>query len=161
MLHRIRLEVTVAAALAIAIAALVLALRSGDPGTAPAVVAEEPAVAVEASVAAKVVPKGAAEVDIVDFAYSPEPVRVRVGESIGWTNFDTTPHTVTSSVDGWDSGVLDKGQTFAMTFDEPGTYVYICTLHPPRRGIGFAAPEGTKLIGGGGGVGMQGTIIVE
>ena len=161
MLHRIRLEVTVAAALAIAIAALVLALRSDDPGTTPAAVADETANAAEESVAANLVPEGAAEVDIAAFAYNPEPVRVQAGTTVVWTNRDGgVPHTVTASDGSWDSKIMDLSDTFAMTFDEPGTYVYICTLHPPRQGIGFAAPEGTKLVGGGG-QGMQGTIIVE
>ena len=161
MWHRIRLEMTVAAALAIAIAALVVALRNGDAGSATVAVVDEPADVAEASVAADVVPEGAVEVVITAFTYQPEPVRVQVGEPVVWTNRDGgVPHTVTASDGSWDSKIMEQGDTFSMTFDEPGVYAYICTLHPPRRGISFAPPEGEELAGGGG-QGMEGTIIVE
>ena len=158
MWHRIRLEVSVAAAVAIAIAALVLALR-GD-GSDPAVVADG-ADGPGPAAAANVVPKGAEEVTITGFAYYPEPIRVKAGAPIAWTNIDGgVPHTVTARDGSWDSGTLEMGQIFSKTFDDPGTYVYICTLHPPTSAAFFGAPEGTKLAGGGG-HGMKGTIVVE
>ncbi len=161
MWNRIRLEMTVAAALAIAVAALVVALRSGDSGSAGVAVVAEPVAGAEESVAAEVVPEGAVEVQISAFTYSPEPVRVQVGEPIMWTNRDGgVPHTVTATDGSWDSEIMELGDTFSMTFDEPGVYVYICTLHPPRQGISFAPPAGEELAGGGG-LGMQGTVIVE
>lgn len=158
MLHRIRLELSVLAALAVAIAALVLAMRGG--GSEPAAVVQEPAGRAEVGVIVDFVPKGAVEVDIIDFAYSPEPVRVRAGSPIAWTNLDAAPHTVTARDGRWGSEMLDRGETVVLTFDEPGVYAYICELHPPRLGAIFGAPEGAKLVGGGG-RGMQGTIIVE
>ena len=161
MWHRIRLEMTVAAALAIAVAALVVALRNGDSGSATVAVVDEPAAVAQESVAANVVPEGAVEVVISAFTYQPEPVRVQVGEPVVWTNRDGgVPHTVTATDGGWDSKIMEWGDTFSTTFDEPGVYVYICTLHPPRQGISFAPPAGEELAGGGG-QGMQGTVIVE
>ena len=157
MLHRIRMEVSVAAAIVIAIAALVLAIR--DDGSTPAAVVQEPVSEAAEAVAIDLAPKGAVEVDIIDFAYSPDPVRVHVGTLIAWTNQDRALHTVTARDGSWDSKIMAQGDTFTMTFDEPGVYVYICELHPPRHGIGLA-PAGVKLVGGGGG-GMQSTIIVE
>ena len=161
MWHRIRLEMTVAAALAIAIGALVVALRNGDSGAATVAVVDEPAAVAEGSVAANVVPEGAVKVQISAFTYQPEPVRVQAGEPVVWTNRDGgVPHTVTATDGSWDSKIMEMGDTFSMTFDEPGVYVYICTLHPPRQGISFAPPAGEELAGGGG-LGMQGTVIVE
>lgn len=158
MLHRLRLELTVVATLAVAIAALVLAIRGG--GTEPAAVAEEPASTAGESAAVQFVPKGAVEVDIIDYAYSPEPVRVRAGTPVAWANFDGAPHTVTARDGSWGSKIMSQGETFVTTFDEPGVYVYICELHPPRVGAILGAPEGAKLVSGGG-RGMQGTVIVE
>ena len=158
MLHRIRLELSVLATLAVAIAALVLAIRAGGP---EAVSVAQEATNSEPEVAVDFVPKGAVEVDIVDFAYNPEPVRVQAGTPIAWTNFDAAPHTATADDGAWGSQVLGKGETWVTTFDEPGVYVYICKLHPPRQATFYGAPEGTALVGGGGGIGMQGTIIVE
>ena len=158
MLQRTRLELSVLAALAVAIVALVLALRGG--ASEPAAVVQEPAGGAQVGATVDFVPKGAQEVDIIDFAYSPEPVRVRAGESIAWTNSDAAPHTVTARDGSWGSEILQKGEPWVTTFDEPGVYVYICELHPPRPGSILGASEGTKLVGGGG-RGMKGTIIVE
>ena len=157
MLHRIRLELSVLATLAVAIAALVLAIRAGGPESVS--VAQETTNS-ESEVAVDFVPKGAVAVDIVDFAYNPEPVRVQVGAPVAWTNLDATPHTVTADDGAWGSQLLNKGETWVTTFDEPGVYVYICELHPPRHASFYGAEEGVELVGGGG-IGMQGTIIVE
>jgi plastocyanin len=40
-------------------------------------------------------------------------------------------HTVTSDPPGaFDSGPLQPGESFEYLFDTPGTYRYLCTLHP-------------------------------
>ena len=153
MRSTLRLEVTMVLTLAVAVTALVVALR-GDGS--PQAVAEDDALTVSSEV-----PEGAVEVDIVNFAYNPDPVRVQVGQPVAFTNFDTVAHTATASKgDGdWDTGYLNLGETAVITFDEPGTYAYLCALHPPAHGRFFGAPDGAILAGGGGG-GMVGTIIV-
>lgn len=156
MFNRVRLEMTATLALVVALAALVLAMRGSSE---PAAVAQEDG-ATKRTAVADFVPKGAEEVQIVNFAYSPDPVRVRVGTPVAWTNRDSAPHTVTGSDGSWGSEMMAQGDTFVMTFDKPGVYLYICELHPPRHGALFRAPEGAKLVGGGG-HGMQGTIVVE
>ena len=30
----------------------------------------------------------------------------------------------------WDSGIFNRGQSFSFTFDEAGTFAYLCTVHP-------------------------------
>jgi plastocyanin len=72
------------------------------------------------------------KVDIKDFAYSPATITVKVGDTVTWTNQDSTSHTVTTS-DGpeqFDSGSIDQGKTFTHTFTKAGTYKYHCTFHP-------------------------------
>lgn len=72
---------------------------------------------------------------IATFAYCPPAITVAPGSDVMWTNDDTAPHTVTSS--DWaafDSGILEQGQSFRTRFEEPGTYEYLCTLHPGMRG---------------------------
>jgi amicyanin len=76
------------------------------------------------------------KVDIVGFKYVPASVKVRVGDTVTWTQVDKVKHTVTT-VDGpesFDSGLLSAGQTFSYTFTKPGTYSYKCTPHPNMRG---------------------------
>jgi plastocyanin len=68
-------------------------------------------------------------------SYSPNPVEVKVGETVTWINDDSGRHTVTSKDDGiFDSGIMRKGQSFSYTFDKAGEYPYYCTLHPNMVG---------------------------
>ena len=72
----------------------------------------------------------AASVEIVDFAYEPVDATVNVGGTIEWTNSDSAPHTATAEDDRFDTGSLDQGDAAKITFDEAGTFKYICTFHP-------------------------------
>lgn len=82
---------------------------------------------------------GAAEtnqVDIRDFAYQPNEIRVDVETTVTWTQRDSATHTVTSRQEGlFSSGDLaSPGDTFEATFDEPGTYEYYCEYHSSMQG---------------------------
>jgi plastocyanin len=74
------------------------------------------------------------EVMIEDFKFTPKEIRISVGDTIKWTNLDSEPHTATDNNDNFDSGTLAKGESFSMTFDEAGTFDYICTIHPWMEG---------------------------
>ena len=77
-------------------------------------------------------------------AYQPNPVYIKEGQAIIWTNEDNNIHTVTQrgySNSGGDnddntipprfnSGVLIRGQSFTQLFDKEGKYDYYCTIHP-------------------------------
>ena len=76
----------------------------------------------------------AASVDIADFAYDPIDVTVNVGGTVEWTNSDDAPHTATAEDDSFDTGSLSKGDAGKVTFDEAGTFKYICTFHPFMNG---------------------------
>ncbi len=72
-------------------------------------------------------------VSIKNFAFDPPTITIKTGTTVTWTNDDSVSHTVTS--DGnFDSGTLDRGETFSHTFDEEGTFSYICTIHPRMTG---------------------------
>lgn len=74
------------------------------------------------------------EVQIVGFAFSPSDLRVKVGQTVKWTNYDNLQHTVTSdSVNELDSPVLAKGQSYTHTFKKDGVFEYHCLLHPSMR----------------------------
>jgi plastocyanin len=72
-------------------------------------------------------------VSMVDFAFQPDPISIPVGTSVQWANAtsgtSSTPHTTTSDTGLWDSGTLNAGQTFSITFKNPGTFTYHCTFH--------------------------------
>lgn len=68
-------------------------------------------------------------------AFQPPKITVKVGQTVGWINVSTQPHNVIfqdKTVGA--SDLLQKGQTFKVTFQKPGTYKYTCTLHPGMDG---------------------------
>ena len=67
-------------------------------------------------------------------SFSPNPVEVKVGETVTWINDDSGRHTVTSKDGTFDSGVMGKGQSFSYTFDKAGEYPYFCSPHPGMVG---------------------------
>jgi plastocyanin len=75
-----------------------------------------------------------AGVAIEAFAFQPATVTVKAGQEVTWTNHDPAEHTVTQEGGGFDSGTMAAGATFKTTFDQPGEYRYICTLHPGMKG---------------------------
>lgn len=76
----------------------------------------------------------AEKVEIVDFAYDPDPVTIAVGGKVTWLNQDSAPHTATADDESFDTGSLDQGKLKAETFKEAGTFSYICTIHPTMKG---------------------------
>jgi plastocyanin len=124
---------------------------------------------------------------LTNTAYQPNPINIRVGDTVEWINDDSAPHTVTernrsdsSSSDGsdddkpdsgifekiideivtnievnirnnlgggsddennslrgdspssaeFDSGIMQTGDRFSYTFNNPGTFEYYCAVHP-------------------------------
>ena len=76
--------------------------------------------------------------------FTPVQVSINAGDSITWTNNDpNTTHTVTALAaapfgsqipipagPAFDSGKMLPGDTFTVTFPNPGTSPYICLIHP-------------------------------
>lgn len=77
--------------------------------------------------------EGAVTVRIADLAFSPATARAATGETVTWTNDDSVPHTVTADDGSFDSGILDPGASFSWTFDQAGTFPYLCALHPQMQ----------------------------
>jgi len=76
---------------------------------------------------------GAVQVGIADFAYDPQSATASVGQTVTWTNNDSTPHTVTFD-DGPDLGQIGNGGTLTHTFAAAGEFAYQCSIHPSMRG---------------------------
>lgn len=75
-----------------------------------------------------------AEVEIEDFAYGPDPVTIEEGGKVIWKNRDSAPHTATADDGSFDTGTIDEDKLKSETFKEPGTYSYICSIHPDMHG---------------------------
>jgi plastocyanin len=70
---------------------------------------------------------------IKNFDFAPMTLTVKAGTSVTWKNLDGEPHTITS-VDGlFRSGAIDQDESFTYKFDKPGTYKYLCSIHPKMR----------------------------
>jgi len=72
---------------------------------------------------------GTVPVAAVDDEFRPTPVTVTVGTTVVWTNGGQNPHTVTANDRAFDSGTLEPGQTYSITFDEVGQVPYYCQIH--------------------------------
>jgi plastocyanin len=88
-------------------------------------------------------------VDVINFAFAPNPVTIHQGDTVHWVwdmnNLSTT--SVAGSAETWDSGVHDAEFTFDHTFTHVGTFTYYSTTQGHDQGNGTAT-------------GMTGTIIV-
>lgn len=74
------------------------------------------------------------DVVIADFSFSPSIIEVPVGTTVEWANQGSALHTVTARDGSFDSGLMGTGKTFAHRFDQAGTFLYICSLHPEMTG---------------------------
>jgi plastocyanin len=83
------------------------------------------------------VPKsGEAEVSIDTFEFKPQKVVVRPGTKVTWTNDEVSIHNIkdTSPLATPLSPEMGKGDTFSITYGQPGSYSYICGIHQYMTG---------------------------
>ncbi len=72
-----------------------------------------------------------ANIEIIDFGFSPQNVTIKAGGTVTWTNKEATQHSVTCDTCTFDE-VLDENDTF----NQAGTFTYIDRLN-----------DGPKLTG--------------
>lgn len=96
------------------------------------------------------------KVSMKDRQFTPDALKVKVGDTVEWINDDQDVHQVISGKDlqdpslakPLDGGSLLPGQHYAFKFEKPGTYPYMCIIH-----------WSLQSISGRGG--MLGEVIVE
>jgi plastocyanin len=79
-------------------------------------------------------------VEALDFEFDSAELTVGAGTTVTWANAGETIHTVKGR--GFFSRAIDPGSSYEHRFDDPGTYRYLCTLHPTTM-------RGTISVGGG------------
>ena len=77
--------------------------------------------------------------EVTNSCYIPYIITIKQGEDVIWLNDDVAFHSVTSGFyenpsNLFDSGHLDPGEKFSITFEEKGVFDYFCTLHPWMEG---------------------------
>jgi plastocyanin len=92
-------------------------------------------------------------VEVIDSAFNPVSLTVKVGTTVDWSQTGSAPHSVTADDGSFDSSpgckndttkCLQAGSDYSRAFPKAGRYQYYCVIH-----------------GAKGGVGMAGTVVVE
>jgi plastocyanin len=67
-----------------------------------------------------------------NIAIDPDTLKVKVGSTIKWTNYDSVEHNVTSEggVAKFASKDFGEGGTYEIKVTKPGIIHYECTIHP-------------------------------
>jgi plastocyanin len=69
-----------------------------------------------------------------EFMFAPTALTVKSGSTVTWTNKDEEPHTIVSDTGLFRSAAIDTNESFSFRFDKPGTYRYVCSIHPRMVG---------------------------
>jgi plastocyanin len=90
-------------------------------------------------------PATVVRMDICSFA--PTVARVPEGTTIRFLNTATIQHQVIGRAQTWGTALLDPGDDQSVTFDDAGTYPYMCPLHPGMIGaIVVGSGEGAAAL---------------
>ncbi len=73
-------------------------------------------------------------VQVDNFTFQPTLIRVGVGTTVVWTNRDDIPHSIVIAALQVHSHPFDTNGTFSYRFEVPGTFNYVCGLHPHMKG---------------------------
>lgn len=75
-----------------------------------------------------------ATIVVENFMFAPMTSTIKAGSTVTWLNKDDEPHTVVSDTGAFHSAAMDTNETFSFQFDKPGTYRFICSIHPRMVG---------------------------
>lgn len=90
-------------------------------------------------------------VSITSTGFVPESISITVGDTVVWTNNDTTDHTATDDELTWDTDIIAPSDTGSQVFATAGTYTYSDTIDPTLTGtitVETAAVESSTTKGG-------------
>ena len=76
------------------------------------------------------------DVDIAEYKFSPAEVRIKVGDTVRWTNKEKrTSHSVLFPGNpSLESERMFRDENWSRRFDQAGEYPYTCGPHPEMRG---------------------------
>ena len=81
------------------------------------------------------------KVEIKDFSFKTDPIQTKVGDTITWTNDDTTPHSAALDNGSCPTDTIQPGNSGSLQFTLAGTYPYHCAIHPTQM-------KGTIVVSG-------------
>ncbi|MFF0635574.1 cupredoxin family copper-binding protein [Nocardia sp. NPDC004151] len=118
------------------VAALAAAGCSSSDTSKPAATSTAAAPASSAATSTGPAAPAAVTVNVADMKFSPADITVKAGDTVTWKFDDKAPHAVQGIGDvalGINSPIIRKGE-WSHTFTTPGTYRYLCPLHPDMKG---------------------------
>jgi plastocyanin len=71
---------------------------------------------------------------VKDFMFQPMSSTIKAGTKVTWLNKDDEPHTVVGDNGLFRSAAMDTNESFSFEFDQPGTYHFVCSIHPSMVG---------------------------
>ncbi len=84
-----------------------------------------------------IIPNSSAGEEKINAVFSRNVV-VGQGSTVVWINQDNMRHKLRAMTASGNqvfySGYLDTGDSYEHTFDDPGTYIFVCPVHPWRSG---------------------------
>ena len=69
-----------------------------------------------------------------EFAILPARSRVKAGSKVTFTNQGKEMHSLMAADGSWSTGPIAPGAQVSLTFDKPGTVVFLCKEHPWSQG---------------------------
>ncbi|MEX0864863.1 MAG: plastocyanin/azurin family copper-binding protein [Acidimicrobiia bacterium] len=91
-------------------------------------------------------------VRLFDNRFEYTEVRIPTGGTVTWLGAGRNPHNAMAVDGSWSTetvfGSLEQldGDAAVLTYDQPGTFPFFCTLHGNSEGAGMS---GTLVVGGG------------
>jgi plastocyanin len=72
-------------------------------------------------------------VRIENSQFYPNSITISSGDTVRWTNLDSTNHTVVGT--DFSSGNITSQDSYDHTFTKTGTYSYHCSIEPSMKGV--------------------------
>lgn len=74
-------------------------------------------------------------VTISNMTFNPDPVQVKAGDTVVWSNQDRMAHTATADDGSFDTGkIAPKATSKPIRFGKAGDVPYHCEIHPSMTG---------------------------
>jgi plastocyanin len=109
-----------------------------------------PVTGASSTAAPKAHKSASASVTMGDLFFSPTSVTVAVGDTVTWRNTGQAPHNATADDGSFKTPTIENGQSASHTFNQAGTFSYICTIHPQMKGTIRVLASSSGGGGGGG-----------
>jgi plastocyanin len=92
-------------------------------------------VALSSLVVAAPAPAATVNVRITKSSFSPSSIRINFGDTVRWTNVDSTNHQVVADNGSFASPILKPNETYSFTFKTAGRFPYHDAIKPSLKGV--------------------------